>query len=314
MIRTCLVGEGGQGEAYMKALKSVPEIEVSAIVGGSEGDTRAFAKRWDVPLASTDIEKTLARDDIDAVIVGSPTQLHAAHAKLAISTQKHVLLEIPMADTIEDCEEIASLAKDSGLVCMVAHTRRFQPMFKYVKNKVQNGELNIHHMVFQTYFFRRVNLNRDGKPRTWVDSLLWHHACHSIDTAKWLFGAEGMQCWAQAGPNHAELGIPMDITVGMKSGDGRLVSGALSFNNHGKIQVSTRFIGEEETLMVISNEARLVDHEGNEIVKGKFGDDLADQVKEFAGAIVEKRVPEASFADCLESMRLISNLQDSING
>lgn len=313
MIRTCLVGEGAQGEAYMKALKSVPGIEISAIVGGNIEDTEGFAERWSIPTFSADLAETLASGDIGAVIVGSPTPLHAEHARIAISSGKHVLLEIPMADNIEDCEEIAELAESSGLVCMVAHTRRFQPMFQHIKEKVTGGELTIHHMIFQTYFFRRENLNREGNPRTWVDSLLWHHACHSVDTAKWLFGSQGMECWAQAGPDHPDLGIPMDITIGMRTASGQLITGALSFNNHGGIQVSTRFVGEEETLVVISNRAVLEDHEGNEIVKGQFGLDLADQVTEFAAAISENRQPEASFSDCLETMRLISALQDSIS-
>lgn len=312
MLKTCLVGEGGQGEAYMKALGPLSDIAVTAIVGGNEGDTNAFAERWNIPYASTNLEEALRRDDVDAAIIASPTGLHAEHARLAISHNKHVLLEIPMADNLADCEEIAALAESSPLVCMVAHTRRFQPMFRHVKHRVESGDLDVHHMVFQTYFFRRTNLNRDGNPRTWVDSLLWHHACHSVDTAKWLFGAEGMQCWAQAGPDHPELGIPMDITVGMKTGRGQLVTGALSFNNHGKIQVSTRFIGEQETLVVISNEVRLVDHEGNELVKDKFGSGLTEQVQEFVSAVAEQREPEASFADCLQTMRLLARLQDSI--
>lgn len=313
MTGICLVGEGAQGEMYMKALASCQDARVVAVAGGNLADSQAFASKWKIPYVSTDLSACLERPDVDAVIIGSPTPLHAEHAKLGFSFDKHVLLEIPMADNLADCEELASLAAASSKVSMVAHTRRFQPMFRHVKQKVESGQLHIHQMIFQTYFFRRENLNRNGEPRTWVDSLLWHHACHSVDTAKWLFGADGMSIWAQAGPIHSELGIPMDITIGMKSGRGQLVTGGLSFNNHGKIQVSTRFVGEEETLVVISNEARLVDHEGNELVKDQFGSGLAEQCQEFIAAIQENRTPESSFLDCIETMRLLGAAQEMIS-
>ena len=310
-MRICLVGEGGQGEVYMKAFGATPGVEVTALTGGNADATEAFAKNHGIGFWSTDLEACLARNDVDAVVIGSPTQLHMAQAEATLKAGKHCLLEIPMTDRAEDAQRLADLEEETGLTCMVAHTRRYQPMMREVMRQVREGELTLHHIVFQTYFFRRTNLNRDGNPRTWADNLLWHHACHSVDLAVALNG-EPDSVWGQCGPDHSVVGIPMDITIGMKWADGKMLTGALSFNNHGPIQVSTRFIGEENTLIAVSNEAKLYDWEGNVVVEDNFQNGFRNQVAEFVEAVQESRPAATSFAECNRTMRTLGRIQDAV--
>ena len=310
-MRVCLVGEGAQGEVYMKAFADTDGVEVTALAGGDANATEAFAEARDIRFWSTDLDACLARDDVDAVVIGSPTPLHTEQAEATLRAGKHCLLEIPMTESAEEAQRLADLEAETGLTCMVAHTRRYQPMMREVIRQVESGELTLHHIVFQTYFFRRTNLNRDGNPRTWVDNLLWHHACHSVDLAVTLNG-EPETVWGQCGPDHSELGIPMDITIGMGWADGKLLTGALSFNNHGKIEVSTRFIGEENTLIAVSNEAKLYDWEGNVVVEDNFQNGFRNQVAEFVAAVREGRPTLTSFADCNRTMQTLGRIQDAI--
>lgn len=310
-MRICLVGEGAQGTVYMKAFAAFEDVEVTALAGGDAEATEAFAKEHGIGFWSTDFVACIDRDDVDAVVIGSPTPLHVAQAKATLQAGKHCLLEIPMSESAAEAQELADLEAETGLICMVAHTRRFQPMMREVIRRVENGELTLHHIVFQTYFFRRTNLNRDGNPRTWTDNLLWHHACHSVDLACTLKG-EPVKVWGQCGPDHPVVGIPMDITIGMAWEDGTMLTGALSFNNHGPIQVSTRFICEEATLIAVSNEAKLYDHEGNVVVDDAFPDGFRNQVEEFVSCVREKRTPAVSFTNANVTMRTLGRIEDAI--
>ena len=118
---------------------------------------------------------------------------------------KHVQIEIPMADNLADAEELARVQKETGLICMGGHTRRFNPSHQWIHKKIQAGELKIQQMDVQTYFFRRTNMNALGKPRSWTDHLLWHHACHTVDLFQYQTGetasvARGVQGPTASGP------------------------------------------------------------------------------------------------------------------
>jgi 2-hydroxy-4-carboxymuconate semialdehyde hemiacetal dehydrogenase len=311
-MKVCMVGEGAQAETHMNALRSLDGVEVVTVAGGIEADMEAFAQKWNIPHCSLDLETCLNLHGVEAVINTGPSQLHAAQTRLAVSLGKHVLLEIPMALSLADCEELANLEEELGVTCMVCHTRHFQTGMRALKQMILDGDLQLHHIVLQTYFFRRVNINRFGEPRTWKDDLLWHHACHAVDMTRWLLDDDGMRVWAQVGPNHPELGIPMDLSIGIKSPKtGVITTIAHSFNNHGEIQTPMRFIGEEETYTFVGGV--LADHAGNEVAKGTPNAAVVRQNREFFSAIAEQREPETSFRKSLASMRYLDQAQRCID-
>lgn len=308
-MKICLAGEGAMGVNHMKALKGIEGVEVASLSGGVAEDSQAFVKEWEIPHWSLDLGECLDQPGIDAVFLTTPSHLHPEQTELALSKGKHVLVEIPMSLNLADAQRMESLAEKSGKVCMVAHTRRFAPPHSELRHRVREGTFHLHHMVVETSFFRRTNLNMFGKPRTWVDNLLWHHACHSVDLAYWILDDPDLEVWGQKGPNHPELGIPMDMTIGMRSRKGQMISMALSFNNKGPFGGFYRYIGEEDTYKVFRE--TMTDSEGNEVPLAGVAFELQDQ--EFISAIREGRQPESSAASCVPAMALLDRIEKSMN-
>ncbi|MFH1569899.1 MAG: Gfo/Idh/MocA family oxidoreductase [Gemmatimonadota bacterium] len=308
-MKVCMVGEGAQGITHMEALQQLDGIEVVTVAGGLEGDTREFAARYGIPHWSLDLEECLRQDGVEAVVITSPNQVHADQAVLALGMGKHVLLELPMGLTLDEARRVVEAEEKSGLVCMVCHTNRYNPVFQEVRRRIAAGQLHLHHIVQQTYFFRRTNENRFGKPRIWVDDLLWHQACHMVDMVFWLLGDPAMSAWGQVGPLHPTLGIPLDVTIGLRSQTGCLVTAAQSFNHHGPIQGLYRFIGEEATYLVEGG--KLLDHQRQEIAVEGQGE---GQNGEFLAAIRQGRKALTSCSACLPVMEIIDRVQGAIEG
>lgn len=305
MVRIGIVGEGAIADTHMQSLSLMAGIEVVALVHGEAMAGAAFAAKWNIATASADLDAMLARDDIDAVIIASPSALHPDHAARALSAGKHVLVEIPVGLHLAACEELAALSEArSGQVAMAAHTRRFSPAHRHLKARMEDGSFILQHLVAETFFFRRTNLNMHGQPRSWVDNLLWHHACHTIDLFIWLTGDPEPQAFGQAGPPHPELGIPMDMSIGLKARNGALLSLALSFNNQGPFGGFYRYIGDSGTFRVFRDE--LSDYERMPVQLS--GAAFLDQDQAFIDAINGVQPAQSTIRDVLPSMRVIDRI------
>jgi 2-hydroxy-4-carboxymuconate semialdehyde hemiacetal dehydrogenase len=236
--------------------------------------------------------------------------MHADQTVMALGKGKHVQVEIPMSLNLPDAERIVHAARRSGTVCMVTHTRRFSSPHREIRRRIENGTFHLHHMVVETYFFRRENTNMHGQPRSWVDNLLWHHGCHSVDLAQWILDDPDFDVWGQKGPDHPTLGIPMDMTVGMKSKKGPLFSLAMSFNNKGPFGGFYRYIGEEDTFKVYRD--AMTDSDGKDVpLDAAAAFDRQDV--EFTSAIREGREPESSAQSCLPTMALLDRIEKAMH-
>jgi 2-hydroxy-4-carboxymuconate semialdehyde hemiacetal dehydrogenase len=305
-MKICLAGTGAMGAVHMKALRQIGGVDVISVNSRAEEAGKAFAAEWGIPHYSTTLEECLDRPGLDAAILTTPSSLHADQTLLALAKGKHVQVEIPMSLNLPDAERIVAAARSSGKICMVTHTRRFSAPHREIRRRIQNGTFHLHHMVVETYFFRRENLNMHGQPRSWVDNLLWHHGCHSVDLAYWVLNEPDFEVWGQQGPAHRSLGIPMDVTVAMKSARGPIFTMAMSFNNKGPFGGFYRYIGEEETFKVYRDS--MTDSEGNEVrLDGVAAFDRQDI--EFTSAIRDRREPESSAASCLPTMVLLDRIQ-----
>lgn len=305
-MKICLAGTGAMGEIHAKALAKVEGVEVVSVAARTAEGGKAFAEKWKIPFHSTDLGACIDRPGVDAVILTTPSDQHAAQTILALSKGKHVQVEIPMALNLADSQRMVAAAKQAGRVCMVTHTRRFSSPHREIRRRIQDGSFHLHHMVVETYFFRRTNLNMHGQPRSWVDNLLWHHACHSVDLAQWILDDADWAVWGQKGPDHPELGIPMDLSVGMKSRKGPLFTMAMSFNNKGPFGGFYRYIGEEDTYKVFRD--TMTDSEGKDVpLDGVPAFDRQDV--EFVSAIREGREPESSATSCVKTMALLDGIE-----
>src|SRR5437870_4850706 len=246
-MKICMVGQGAFAKKHLDGLARIQGAEVVTIAGRSADSTEAVAKKYGIPHWTTNLEEALARPGVEAVILTSPTQVHAKQAIQTMRAGKHVEIEIPIADSLADAERILAVQKETRLVAMGGHTRRFNPSHQWIHKRIKAGELKLQHMVVQTFFFRRTNMNAEGKPRSWTDHLLWHHACHTVDLFQHQTGEVASEFHAVQGPVHPELKIALDMSIQLKVPSGALCTLALSFNNNGPLGTWFRYICDNGT-------------------------------------------------------------------
>jgi 2-hydroxy-4-carboxymuconate semialdehyde hemiacetal dehydrogenase len=310
LMKVGVAGQGAFGIKHIEAIQNIPGIEIITLSGGNQAATEEVAKKFKIPHWTGDLGESLKQPGLEAVILATPTQMHADQAVECLKAGKHVQVEIPMADSLEDSERILKAQKETGLIAMAGHTRRFNPSHQWVHKRVKSGELTIQQMNVQTYFFRRTNMNAAGKPRSWTDHLLWHHACHTVDLFQYQTGQTISECFALEGPHHPELKIAMDMSIGLKVPSGAICTLSLSFNNKGPQGTFFRYIGDSGTYVAYYDD--LVDGEQNKIDLSKVdvsmnGIELQD--REFFAAIQEKREPNASVQQTISAMRTLDKLE-----
>jgi 2-hydroxy-4-carboxymuconate semialdehyde hemiacetal dehydrogenase len=305
-----LAGQGAFGVKHLEAIQKIDGIEVITLAGGSADSTAEVARKFNIPHSTTDLAQSLAQPGLQAMILATPTQMHAKQTELCLRAGKHVQVEIPMADNLADAERVVRVQQETGLVAMAGHTRRFNPSHQWIHQRIQAHELKIQQMDVQTYFFRRTNMNALGKPRSWTDHLLWHHACHTVDLFQYQTGEVASQVFALQGPMHPQLQIAMDMSIGMKVPSGAICTLSLSFNNDGPLGTFFRYICDNGTYIARYDE--LLDGKGNAIDVSKVdvsmnGIELQD--REFFAAIRERREPNASVRQVLPAMQTLDRLE-----
>ncbi len=309
-MKICLAGAGAFGIKHLEALALIDGVEVVSLVGRTREATAEVAKRFRIAHVTTELAESLARTDVDAVILATPTQMHAGQTLACLAAGKHVQVEIPLADNLADAEAVLRAQRASGKVAMVGHTRRFNPSHQWVRRRITAGDFRIQHMDVQTFFFRRKNINALGQPRSWTDHLLWHHSAHTIDLFTYQTGGEVVAAHAVQGPVHPTLGIAMDMSIQLKCSTGAICTLALSFNNDGPLGTFFRYIGDTGTYIARYDD--LVDGKDAKIDVSKVdvsmnGIELQD--REFVAAIREKREPNASVAMVLPCYRTLDKLE-----
>jgi 2-hydroxy-4-carboxymuconate semialdehyde hemiacetal dehydrogenase len=309
-MKICLAGAGAFGIKHIEALAKIDGVEVTSLVGRAREATEEVAKRYGIGHVATDLSESLARSDVDAVILATPTQMHASQAIACLAAGKHVQVEIPLADSLQDAESVHAAQQASGKVAMVGHTRRFNPSHQWVRRKVKAGELHIQQMDVQTYFFRRTNMNALGQPRSWTDHLLWHHAAHTVDLFQYQTGEKVVKANAVQGPKHPELGIAMDMSIQLKTESDKICTLSLSFNNDGPLGTFFRYIGDTGTYIaryddLVTGKEEPIDVSGVDVSMN--GIELQD--REFVAAIVEGREPNSSVAQVLPCYVVLDELQ-----
>ncbi len=309
-IGVALAGAGAFGIKHLDGIRNIDGVEVVSVIGRELDKTQAVAKQYGIPHAGTDLAESLAMKEVDAVILCTPTQMHADQSVACLKAGKHVQVEIPLADSLKGAEEVAALQTKTGLVAMVGHTRRFNPSHQWLHNRIVAREFALQQMDVQTYFFRRTNMNALGQPRSWTDHLLWHHAAHTVDLFRYQTGGDIVKANAIQGPIHPALGIAMDMSIQLKSSTGAICTLSLSFNNDGLLGTFFRYIGDTGTYIARYDD--LFDGKESKIDVSKVavsmnGIELQD--REFFAAIREGREPNSSVAQVLPCYRTLHDLE-----
>jgi 2-hydroxy-4-carboxymuconate semialdehyde hemiacetal dehydrogenase len=312
-MRIALAGTGAFGIKHLDGLANIDGVTVTAVLSRRLEQAEEVARKYGVGYATTDLDEVLARDDVDAVILCTPTQLHAAQSIAAMRAGKHVQVEIPVADSWADAVAVRQVQEETGLVCMVGHTRRFNPSHQWVRRRILAGELSIQQMDVQTYFFRRTNMNAAGQPRSWTDHLLWHHAAHTVDLFQYQAGEQASIANAVQGPLHPELGIAMDMSIQLRTPSGKICTLSLSFNNDGPLGSFFRYICDNGTYIaryddLVTGREEPIDVSHVDVSTN--GIELQD--REFVAAIREGREPNSSIADVLGCYRVLGELETQL--
>lgn len=312
-VKLALAGAGAFGIKHLDGLQAIDGVEVVSLVGHDFGKTKSVADKYGIAHVTTQLSDSLALPQVEAVILCTPTPMHAEQAIQCLKAGKHVQVEIPLADSLAAAQAVVTLAAQSGLVAMCGHTRRFNPSHQYVHKKVLAGDFSLQHMDVQTYFFRRSNMNALGQPRSWTDHLLWHHAAHTIDLFAYQTGGEVVQAHIVQGPLHSELGIAMDMSIQLKCSTGAICTLALSFNNDGPLGSFFRYIGDTATYIARYDDLFNGKEEKIDVSKVNVsmnGIELQD--REFIAAIREGREPNASVVQVLPCYRVLHQLEQQL--
>jgi 2-hydroxy-4-carboxymuconate semialdehyde hemiacetal dehydrogenase len=313
-IKVALAGAGAFGTKHLDAIALIDGVEAVSVIGRDMEKTREVADKYGIKHITNDLAESLALPEVDAVILCTPTQIHAEQTLQCLRAGKHVQVEIPLADSLAGAEEVAAFAATSGLVAMVGHTRRFNPSHQYVHQQIQAGAFNIQQMDVQTYFFRRTNTNALGQARSWTDHLLWHHAAHTVDLFAYQAGSPIVQAHAVQGPIHPALGIAMDMSIQLKAANGAICTLSLSFNNDGPLGTYFRYIGDTATYLARYDDLYTGKDEKidvSQVAVSMNGIELQD--REFFAAIREGREPNSSVAKVLPCYRVLHQLEQQLN-
>jgi 2-hydroxy-4-carboxymuconate semialdehyde hemiacetal dehydrogenase len=313
-VRIAVAGAGAFGIKHLDALRVIDGVEIAGVVSRRLDQAQEVAKKYGASLATDELDDVLRDDRIDAVILSTPTQLHASQALATMDAGKHVQIEIPLADSWPDALAVATRAEETGLTCMVGHTRRFNPSHQWIHQRVERRELSIQQMDVQTYFFRRTNTNALGQPRSWTDNLLWHHAAHSVDLFAYQTQSPIVEAHCLAGPINDALGIPMDMSIQLKTDSGALCTLSLSFNNEGPLGTFFRYICDNGTYLaryddLFTGNDEPIDLSG--VAVSNNGIELQD--REFVSAINEGRQPNASVRQVLGCYEVLNQLQEQLD-
>jgi 2-hydroxy-4-carboxymuconate semialdehyde hemiacetal dehydrogenase len=313
-IKVALAGAGAFGIKHLDGIRHIEGVEVISLISRDLDKTRQIAAQYGIGHVTTQLEDSLALKEVDAVILCTPTQMHAAQSIACLKAGKHVQVEIPLADTLQGAQDVAALAQTSGLVAMCGHTRRFNPSHQYVHQEIAAGRFNIQQMDVQTYFFRRSNMNALGQARSWTDHLLWHHAAHTVDLFAYQCGSPIVKANAMQGPIHPVLGIAMDMSIQLKAANGAICTLSLSFNNDGPLGTFFRYIGDTATYLaryddLFNGKDEKIDV--SQVDVSMNGIELQD--REFFAAIREGREPNSSVANVLPCYQVLHDLEQQLN-
>jgi 2-hydroxy-4-carboxymuconate semialdehyde hemiacetal dehydrogenase len=311
-MKICVAGQGAFGQKHLDALKRISGVEVTSLIGGNPVGTEQVAKKYGIAHWGNDLAEGIKR--ADAVILATPTKMHFRQGEQVMRAGKHVLVEIPVTDSVEDAENLVKIAKQTGVTAMAGHVRRFNPSHQWVNKRIRKGELKIQQIDVQTYFFRRRNINAACNPRSWTDHLLWHHAAHTVDLFAYQCGEAISDCYALQGPIHPQLNIAMDMSIIAKVPSGAILTLSLSFNNDGPLGSFFRYICDNGTYKAFYDD--LSDGKDMKIDVSKVDvsmDGIELEDREFIAAIQQKREPNGSLAQVLPCMRVLGKLEKMID-
>ena len=312
-LRIAIVGYGQIARSHTRIMAREGH-QLRWLIGRVPERTAAFAQEHGFARHSTSLDDALADPDVDAVILCTPSEQHATQTEQCLRAGKHVLVEIPLAMTLPEGKQLAALARQTKRTVMVAHTHRYQGAIRRAKERIDAGDLTLHNVIARYMFLRRENIGASGYVRSWTDNLLWHHGQHATDMCLWLLGIDKpgkVKVGTMLSLPDEQLGIPLDLTLLMRTPRDQLATVAMSYNSHVSLYDYV-LIGAQDTLVIENGVLR--NREGVLYDPKSDGEDGRNsgllQNREFAAAVREHRQPAISADSVLPALAVLQKAQD----
>lgn len=203
-LRVGVTGSGFMGRTHVDAAKKLVSTEPVAVSGGSRAEKLAEDYGIDV---EPDVASLVARSDIDAIVIATPHWLHFEEALLAAEAGKHVLVEKPMATSLDDCDRLIDEFSSRGLTLSVGYHQRFRESNYRTRDLIQSGAIGTVRCVQMSALFDITAMRSDpgfgGTWGWWTDPRAMAHllnsAPHNVDLCRWWLGADIVSVAAQNG-------------------------------------------------------------------------------------------------------------------
>lgn len=315
-VNLAIVGYGQIALSHTRIFKAEGHA-LRWLIGRVPERTAAFAQEHAFDHHSTNLDDALADPVVDAVVLCTPSEQHAAQTRQCLAAGKHTLVEIPLAMTFAEGQELAEQARAAGRTVMVAHTQRYYPPMRRAHELVTSGALTLHSTIARYMFLRRENVGANGYRRSWTDNLLWHHGCHATDMALWMLGVERpgeVEVTSMVALPDQKMGIPLDLSLAFRTQRDQVASVSMSYNSHLALNDYV-LIGREDTLLIadgaLRNRTGLLYDPKEDRSEARHGALL--QNREFVAAVREGRQPAISADAVLPVLDVLQRVQDAFD-
>jgi 2-hydroxy-4-carboxymuconate semialdehyde hemiacetal dehydrogenase len=214
-LNICMIGHGMMGVWHSEALAGTG-ANLHTLVGRRPEPSAEFARRYGYEHWTVDLGEALAEPRIDAVIVANPTERHAETALACIAAGKQTLLEIPIAMSLAESEQVVDAAERAGVTLAMVHPMRFRPEHDQLRRRLVAGEERLRHVAGRFFIHRLENVGATGYRRSWTDNILWHHTTHLLDLGLWMLepqGAPVRRVQSFMPDCDPRTGIPMELVI-----------------------------------------------------------------------------------------------------
>lgn len=310
MIPVGLVGVGGWGRQYVDILQKSDIFDLQVCFDTNKELLQSVCSTIGCSPADSS-EELLAVDGLQAVVIITPNHLHYVQCTEAIEQKKHVFVEKPIANTIEEAKKIYQVAKENNLIVSVGHNVRRRSEFRMMKKLIENGEIGGVVMVEANNSQpigdgreKSWRLNKDTCPSGPLSQLGIHH----IDTLRYLFGKiTGVKSYLKNEYFKSEVPDTVLSVFSFKSG----VLGYLGTNYVSEPSFTMRVYGTKCNLIVESTTLYLQKKGKKKKVKTESVNTLEKQIKEFGECIINNREPEVGVKEAIENMAVVDAIMES---
>ena len=310
-MNLCVIGYGMMGVWHSEALAE----EEHFVVGRRPEATAEFAERYGYRRWSVDLEDALADPAVDpavdAVIVASPSELHADMALRCLAHGKPTLVEIPIAMSYAASERVVAEAEGRELTLGVVHPMRFRKERAPLRGQLARGEEHIRHIHGRFFIHRLKNVGATGYHRSWIDNLLWHHTTHLLDLGLWMLAVDGapIRSLSQFMPApDPHTGIPMEVVllVETEADQSLLCSG--SYYSRERLY-DTMIVTDRDSYRLNILDSTLTTGAGTVRIESEQ-DNCTLCTRDFVAALEQGCEPAVPGRGVLPTMRVLQDVQD----